>query len=560
MKKTFLVSVLFLLVISIFSADAVFLFQNKLPVHVETIKNQGSFYINVEELTKYDSMIINKTSRVIYIIYKKDVLEISLNDFYSKINFINKYDNSIILINNKTYIREDVLSYFLKLDYFKSLEDVFFYSDLPKIVDLKVSTNEISAVFDTYLDHSSITFTQISNTNEYLLTIKPMSQLLIAPSNVNYSYSNNTVYLKFKSDFLYDVNIQDKNLKVIVKDELISGNDGFFANIFQKKGFQYSEKVEEINDEKIKIYQLVVDPKKYDIKVDLNNLGISYDVNKFLKEKNPLFSINASFFDTQTLQPIGNIISDGELLHLSSYSRPALIITEDNRIDIDYVKLEFLISIEDLLFWVKSINSNWKGDVKLYTHHYKGNILETETDYLFFLFNSDNELIAKRKAYPAENEKLLLIDKKYEKYVTNISLGSKMELNLNKSENLIENPILLLEGGPILINDEYSQEFLDAEKRSYSNGIIYGKSPRTVVAIDDENMLVLMVIEDYDNSEIGLTYDETKNLLLKLGNYKKAMLLDGGSSSIVYYNGEIQNYKNGKTRTNIPVLLSVYEK
>ncbi|PNR96854.1 phosphodiester glycosidase family protein [Petrotoga sp. 9PWA.NaAc.5.4] len=560
MKKTFLVSVLFLLLTSILSADAIFLFQNKLPVHVETIKNQGSFYINVEELTKYDSMIINKTSRVIYIIYKKDVLEISLNDFYSKINFINKYDNSVILINNKTYIREDVLSYFLNLDYFKSLEDIFFYSDLPKIVDLKVSTNEISAVFDTYLDHSSITFTQISNTNEYLLTMKPMSQLLIAPSNVNYSYSNNTVYLKFKSDFLYDVNIQGKNLKVTVKNEPISRSDGLFANISQKKDFQYSEKVEEINGEKIKIYQLVVDPKKYDIKVDLNNLGVSYDVNKFLKEKNPLFSINASFFDTQTLQPIGNIMSDGELLHLSSYSRPALIITEDNRIDIDYVKLEFLISIEDLLFWVKSINSNWKGDVKLYTHHYKGNILETEKDYLFFLFNSDNELIAKRKAYPAENEKLLLIDKKYEKYVTNISLGSKMELTLNKSENLIENPILLLEGGPILINDEYSQEFLDAEKRSYSNGIIYSKSPRTVVAIDDKNMLVLMVIEGYDNPEIGLTYDETKNLLLKLGNYKKAMLLDGGSSSIVYYNGEIQNYKNGKTRTNIPVLLSVYEK
>ncbi|MDY6896026.1 MAG: phosphodiester glycosidase family protein, partial [Thermotogota bacterium] len=66
--------------------------------------------------------------------------------------------------------------------------------------------------------------------------------------------------------------------------------------------------------------------------------------------------------------------------------------------------------------------------------------------------------------------------------------------------------------------------------------------------------------EGLDNPETGLTYDETRNLLFKIGEFEVAMMLDGGSSSIVYYEGEIQNFKNEKTRNYIPVLLSVYNK
>ncbi|MDN5346026.1 MAG: hypothetical protein PWQ73_523 [Petrotoga sp.] len=561
MKKLIFLFFLIIIAINLFSEEAIFISQKNSPLSMEAIKNQDYFYINVEHLSKYDNMVMNRTSRIMYIIYNKNVLEISLNDYYSKINFIDKYNNSVLIIDENVYIREDVLSIFLQLNSFKDIDTIFFYSEIPKITTCNASTSEIEIGFNSYLSDNSITLTKITKDGDYLLSIKPVAPMESIPNNLDYSYSNNTAYLKFKSDFNYEVNLNKKNLSIIIDEKAISTNHDtdMDKTISENTGLQYIERTEELNGQRLKIYQLIVDPKRYQIKVDLNNLGTRSDVYSFLKDKNPIFSVNASFFDPQTLEPVGNIISDSTLLHLSSYSRPALIIGT-NFLDIDYIKLEYQINIDNLLFWIKSINSTWKGDVKLYTHHYKGTITETEEDYVFFLIDENNRIISKSKTAPSEGEKLILVDKKYEKYLEDISLGTKVDFTLNKSENLSIDPVLLLEGGPILIHSKYTQEQLDAEKKSYSNGIIYGKAPRTVVAIDKDQNINLMVIEGLNNSETGLTYDETRNLLFKIGEFEVAMMLDGGSSSIVYYEGKIQNFKNEKTRNYIPVLLSVYEK
>ncbi|RMA76742.1 phosphodiester glycosidase family protein [Petrotoga olearia] len=559
MKKLIFLFLLIILAINLFSEEAIFISQNNPPLSMEAIKNQDYFYINVEHLSKYDSMVMNRTSRIMYIIYNKNVLEISLNDYYSKINFINKYNDSVLIVDESVYIREDVLSIFLQLNKFKDINTIFFYSEIPKITNFTVSTSEIKIEFNSYLSEDSITLTKIAKDGDYLLSLKPVAPMERIPNNIDYSYSNNTAYLRFKSDFNYDVNLNGKNLSIIIDKKATSTSTETDKTTSENKGFHYIERTEELNGQRLKIYQLIVDPKRYQIKVDLNNLGTRSDVYSFLKDKNPIFSVNASFFDPQTLEPVGNIISEGTLLHLSSYSRPALIIGP-NFLDIDYIKLEYQINIDNLLFWIKSINSTWKGDVKLYTHHYKGSITETEDDYVFLLIDENNRIVSKSRKTPSEGEKLILIDKKYEKYMENISLGTKVNFTLNKSENLSIDPALLLEGGPILIHSKYTQDQLDAEKKSYSNGIIYGKAPRTVVAIDKDGNINLMVIEGLDNPETGLTYDETRNLLFKIGEFEVAMMLDGGSSSIVYYKGEIQNFKNGKTRNYIPVLLSVYEK
>ncbi|HBT51419.1 MAG TPA: hypothetical protein DEA49_04825 [Petrotoga sp.] len=559
MKKLIFLFFLTIIAINLFSEEAIFISQKTPPLRMEAIKNQDYFYINVDYLSKFDNMVINRTSRIMYIIYNKNVLEISLNDYYSKINFINKYNDSVLIVDESVYIREDVLSIFLQLNKFKDINTIFFYSEIPKITNFTVSTSEIKIEFNSYLSEDSITLTKIAKDGDYLLSLKPVAPMERIPNNIDYSYSNNTAYLRFKSDFNYDVNLNGKNLSIIIDKKATSTSTETDKTTSENKGFHYIERTEELNGQRLKIYQLIVDPKRYQIKVDLNNLGTRSDVYSFLKDKNPIFSVNASFFDPQTLEPVGNIISEGTLLHLSSYSRPALIIGP-NFLDIDYIKLEYQINIDNLLFWIKSINSTWKGDVKLYTHHYKGSITETEDDYVFLLIDENNRIVSKSRKTPSEGEKLILIDKKYEKYMENISLGTKVNFTLNKSENLSIDPALLLEGGPILIHSKYTQDQLDAEKKSYSNGIIYGKAPRTVVAIDKDGNINLMVIEGLDNPETGLTYDETRNLLFKIGEFEVAMMLDGGSSSIVYYKGEIQNFKNGKTRNYIPVLLSVYEK
>lgn len=231
---------------------------------MDAIKSQTNYYINVEDLSKYDSMVINKTSRIIYVIYKKDVLEISLNDFYSKINFIDKYNDSVVTTNGNVYIRQDVLASFLKLNYFENYENIFFYSTLPQITNLKVSTNEISVSLDSYLDDFSITLTKISSAGDYLLTIKPVSPITTVPANADYTYSNNTFYLRFRSDFEYNINIQGKDLQVKLKTKDIEASPLLSpvpSSKLSKEGLSYSERVETFNGQQIKVYQLCVDPK-----------------------------------------------------------------------------------------------------------------------------------------------------------------------------------------------------------------------------------------------------------------------------------------------------------
>ncbi|KUK82235.1 MAG: Uncharacterized protein XD96_0902, partial [Petrotoga mobilis] len=206
MKKLIFLFFLIIMSINLFSEEAIFISQKTPPLRMEAIKNQGYFYINVDYLSKYDNMVINRTSRIMYIIYNKNVLEISLNDYYSKINFINKYNDSVLIVDESVYIREDVLSIFLQLNKFKDINIIFFYSEIPKITNSTVSTSEIQIEFNSYLSEDSITLTKIAKDGDYLLSIKPVAPMESIPNNIDYSYSNNTAYLRFKSDFNYDVN------------------------------------------------------------------------------------------------------------------------------------------------------------------------------------------------------------------------------------------------------------------------------------------------------------------------------------------------------------------
>lgn len=242
MKKLIFLFLLIILAINLFSEEAIFISQKNPPVNMEAIKNQDYFYINVDYLSKYDSMVMNRTSRIMYIIYNKNVLEISLNDYYSKINFINKYNNSVLIIDENVYIREDVLSTFLQLNNFKDIDNIFFYSEIPKITTCNVSTSEIKIEFNSYLSEDSITLTRITKDGDYLLSIKPVAPMESIPNNLDYSYSNNTAYLKFKSDFNYEVNLNGKNLSIIIDKKAISNITDTDKSTSENEGLQYIEK------------------------------------------------------------------------------------------------------------------------------------------------------------------------------------------------------------------------------------------------------------------------------------------------------------------------------
>lgn len=67
-------------------------------------------------------------------------------------------------------------------------------------------------------------------------------------------------------------------------------------------------------------------------------------------------------------------------------------------------------------------------------------------------------------------------------------------------------------------------------------------APRTAVGVDKEGRLLLLVVDGCENcpavGEKGLTLTQTAELFTSVGAYH-GINLDGGGSSVLYYNGTI---------------------
>ena len=552
--KKFLVILALILNIIIFSEKAVFLQEAKPPLYIESIKNLGNFYLNINDIIKgFDIKVFeNKVRNVIILSYKDKILEVVPEENYAKIDFIYKYKNSVIFYNKKVFVKEDVIKDFFTLLIHKEKDIVFLYNSLPEIKELNFSSEKVVLLLNKFVSKESIRYSKVNDI--IILTVSPIQNLKVIPSGIDYSYDSEKAYIKFKSSFDYDLKINKNKISLLMKS--LIQTESLVNTIKADKG--YEEKVYKIKDSEYKVYSAKINFNDFNLKIDTNRLGTYSDINSFFKENKPYFSINASFFNPKNMEPVANLIRNNKLIYLSAQSyRPNFYITKEGTPNINYLKLEYQIYINNIPLWIKAINTNWKSEAKVYTSEYFGNIAETQDDYLFYLVQ-DQKIISMSPIKPIDNQKLIVINKKYERYFKDVKVGDSIEESI---KNSLDIEIKELAGtGPFLINNEFSQEKMIEEKRAWDNSIIYGKRSRTILAIDNNNVVTFIVAEGNNSETLGLNYDECKALLEKIGNFKKAVLLDGGSSSIFYYNGIIKNKRDDNWRKYIPVFISAYKK
>lgn len=82
--------------------------------------------------------------------------------------------------------------------------------------------------------------------------------------------------------------------------------------------------------------------------------------------------------------------------------------------------------------------------------------------------------------------------------------------------------------GPILISE--GKRMNTADRWS-------GHNPRTVIGQTDDGTVLILLIEGRQISSIGATFDDVKDLMEEYGAVN-AGNMDGGASSVMYYNGE----------------------
>lgn len=553
MKKNIIILVILISTITIFS-NAYLISKSSTPSEYKTIKKSGEFFVHNSILDR-DDITKNYNNNIYFYVFNQKILEINLRSQYSKIDFNKKYENSIIESGEEFYIRKDIIEFFLSLKYYENTQNIYFYDEMPVIRNINYNNNVFELEFDRSLTDAMFNINEVNSS--IILSIKPVLDIKLIPSNLNYTYDRGQIFLKFNDIPKYTEKVEDNyfilDFNYFESEEVVEKKE-----ITHYEGLTYSEKKYKIDNNDIRVYSLEIDPSKYNFRIGLNDLGNTKSAKDYFKKsENIVSAINASFFDVNTLEPLGNIIANGELQHLSAYSRPAFFISENNEMDIDYVKLEYKVNLDGLLFWVKAINSEWKAEVKIYTNKYKGEIEESFEEYIFYVIEDAKIKKINSKDY-GDSEKLLIISKKYEKYLKDVGIGSSANFEITYSENIKSNIKTLVEGGPILLNDEFTEEKLIEEKRAYSNGIIYGKSPRTAFAIDEDNMVTFIVAEGYIDENSGLNYDGMQELLNLMGDYRKAIMFDGGGSSLFYYNGEIVNNGSDRLRDYIPVFITIY--
>lgn len=552
-KKMIVLVLVYVFAITAFSGDAVFISTDKEP-STAPLKILGSeFFIQVDNLI-LEGLTVHKTENAIFMVFQKDILEINKQDQYAKLNFLTKYKSSIVTENGSTYLKADLLAKFLKRSYISADSDMFFYSQLPKIVNMTYSLNKLTIETDSIADEKCISFA--SSGEQKIIRLIPFQNSGIVPKEIDLTSSGGMITLKIKSALNYKAVIQGKKIIIETVSSVSSDKPADKQTDPAAVFSGYQQKIVTIGDQKVKCYYAKYDPKKYKIQPVVNNLGISSKFINVLSAQKPILAVNASYFDVSTLEPIGKIILNGRVLHIDSHLRPSFYIDTNGNPNMDYIKLEYTAYLDDIPLLVKGVNSLWKANIKVYTSEYKNSIKEGEDEYLFYLIEN-GKVISTVKKSPLGIQLLLLVKRDYEKYLTEIVTGSVFRYETNNDKDI--NVYHMADGGPFLINTEFSKERLAEEKRGFSS-IINGRTSRTLVAIDNDNMVTFILVEGNQKDYPGLDYDGCIELLNQIGTFKKAMMFDGGSSCLFYADNKIINYREADWRESIPVMLGVFKK
>jgi exopolysaccharide biosynthesis protein len=118
-----------------------------------------------------------------------------------------------------------------------------------------------------------------------------------------------------------------------------------------------------------------------------------------------------------------------------------------------------------------------------------------------------------------------------------LRLGEKVELDysVEKPWNLIKHAVC---GGPRLVSDGKTD--INGKEEKFSNSIVYGRHPRTAVAITFNGDLLFVVVDGRSKRSVGMKLEELASYLRKLGA-RHAINLDGGGSSSMIINGKTVN-------------------
>lgn len=264
------------------------------------------------------------------------------------------------------------------------------------------------------------------------------------------------------------------------------------------------------------------------------SLASKSKISDIAKKENAIVAINAGYFKPQTGVPLGTLVINKKIYTGPIYDRVAIGIFDD-KYDMARIKLKASVTTNIGGFKIDNINQPrmLSTHTIVYTRDW-GKISPPSPKYGTQLVIADNKLIKKTNSQTEIPENGFVIigpAKILDTYgkATNFQLDLKMNPEWKEVNHIIS-------GGPYLVKN--GEIFVDMTAQKLS--AIGGRNPRTAIGYTKDNHLIMLTADGREDTSIGLTLMELASLMKEFGCVN-AMNLDGGSSTVMYINGQIVN-------------------
>lgn len=372
-----------------------------------------------------------------------------------------------------------------------------------------------------------------------------------ATNNIQYGYISNNVLLEEEHNLQKEKERWDNSVKKRYKNGAI---------LTIHNGVKHIKITKHLKAGNIKINIIEIN-KKLNPKLEVIPVLASDSLNKkatiktLASKQKSIAAINATYFKPETGIPLGTLMIDKKLYTGPIYNRVALGIKNDGYI-IEKYKLNATLNYKKISTQIDNINQPRMLSTYLlvYTKEWGGKSpkapdyginLAIENGKIIKISNGslsipDNGFVVsgpKLKLEPFFNAQM---KDENQKFLTNIFEPRKITLKI-KNEEQWENVNHIVSGGPYLIKD--GKIFIDTQEEKLL--AITGRNPRTAIGYTAENELIMITIDGREKASIGMTLNETANLMKEFGCIW-AMNLDGGGSSVMLVKNEIANSPNQK--------------
>jgi len=277
-----------------------------------------------------------------------------------------------------------------------------------------------------------------------------------------------------------------------------------------------------------------------------NKLGSRGTLTQICKNYDAVAGVNGSFFDAKTFAAVGYLMIDGRAIQapLIVKARTTFGITRDNKVLIGKPKFRRRIRPEnDFFSMIDGINKKCGyGEIVIYTSDYvkKVAVPKGGMGYIFDGAGVVTGLVRAEAKIPEEGG-LLMVSEEHLHRFKNTAAGTKI-LFTQSLMSPWDSVRDAFGSGMLLVTDA---KITFDQSREEVGRYLMGDAPRTAIGITAANELVMAVADGRSSSYRGVDFDEIAQIMIDCG-CTDAIALDGGGSSTLVYKGGVLNNVSDK--------------